>query len=93
MNSGFWRAKYTSSQIHECLFSPACKGGTTWIDSYNYTWPTECDAGYGGNLCHACVRHDGVMYTRSNKHGNNKISHKHYYRMLEMLTKLNFKYS
>lgn len=69
VNSGFWRAKYTSSEIHECLFSPACLGGTYWQDYNNVTWPTACEAGYGGNLCHACVHHDGVMYTRSNKHG------------------------
>eukprot|EP00347_Sterkiella_histriomuscorum_P014799 403359479 len=68
VDNGFWRAKFTSSQIHECLYSPACLGGTYWADGNNITWPTKCDAGYGGNLCHSCVHTDGFMYTRSNKH-------------------------
>lgn len=38
------------------------------MDLENRTWPTKCENGYGGNLCHACVRHDDTMYTRVNKH-------------------------
>ena len=73
VDGGYWRANFKSSLIHECLYSPSCLGGTSWTDGENQTWPTSCEAGYGGNLCHACVRHDGVMYTRTNKHGNTGV--------------------
>ena len=43
------------------------RGGTSWIDGENFTWPTACANGYGGNLCHECVAYNDVMYTRVNK--------------------------
>lgn len=69
------QVKYINAFSHllaskNIIFFISYRGGTTWLDNYNVTWPTACEAGYGGNLCHSCVHHDGTMYTRSNKHGN-----------------------
>jgi len=66
------QVKFMNVYFHQHASNIFCnnqyRGGTTWLDDNNVTWPTKCESGYGGNLCHACVRHNGVMYTRSNKH-------------------------
>ncbi|CAN0554417.1 unnamed protein product, partial [Laminaria digitata] len=43
VKEGYWRASRESTEVHECLYSDACKGATKVLSSNDY-----CHDGYRG---------------------------------------------
>ena len=60
VSSGYWRSSNTSENLIECLYKNACPGGYGNTEN----GATVCAPGYGGNLCHKCINHDGQKYER-----------------------------
>ena len=66
LKQGFWRSSFDTMQIHSCLFTLACNGGTGQNVSGTMV-PYSCAPGYGGNLCHDCREFNGTRYSRFSK--------------------------
>lgn len=54
LDQGYWRQDNSSIELFQCYNKDACLGGVE----------STCATGFGGNLCHSCVKQDDTWYSR-----------------------------